>query len=267
VFVETQRTLRDDLQLTVGTKVEYNPYTQLELLPNVRLAWAYSPQTTFWGALSRSVRAPSRLDVNLFAPKNPPYLLAGGPNFQSEIAQTAEVGMRTSAIPNLNWSATAFVTRYSGIRSLDQQPSGQYLIGNAISGTVSGVETWASYQWSPQLAFDAALTLQHEQFTGASLALAPPGSDPSVTWRLGSRWNPQPNLTCDLTVRHVSPLSFSTISAYTALDASVGWRLRPNVELSLIGRNLFDPGHPEFAAGANTIEVQRSVDVRLKVTF
>ena len=48
------------LTLTLGTKLQHNPYTGLEVQPNTRLLWAPREKTSVWGAVSRAVRLPSR---------------------------------------------------------------------------------------------------------------------------------------------------------------------------------------------------------------
>ena len=46
-----------------------------------------------WGALSRAVRAPARLDRDIYAAAaTPPFILAGGPDFVSEVANVSELG-------------------------------------------------------------------------------------------------------------------------------------------------------------------------------
>ena len=54
--------LRDRLRLTLGTKVEHNDYTGIEVQPNLRLLWKAPGQTSLWGAISRAVRTPSRAE-------------------------------------------------------------------------------------------------------------------------------------------------------------------------------------------------------------
>jgi iron complex outermembrane receptor protein len=76
------------LQLTLGTKILHNVFTKFELQPSARLAWTPNQQHTLWGAISRAVRTPSRIDVDYFIPTIPvppdqPHV-AGGPNFISE---------------------------------------------------------------------------------------------------------------------------------------------------------------------------------------
>src|SRR6266550_3811258 len=72
------------LHVTLGAKVEHNDYTGFEVQPSGRLNWTIRPSRTLWAAISRAVRTPSRIDRELFAPAQPPFFLAGGPNFHSE---------------------------------------------------------------------------------------------------------------------------------------------------------------------------------------
>jgi iron complex outermembrane receptor protein len=51
----------------------------------------------------------------------------------------------------------------------------------------------------------------------------------------------------DLTYRYVSPLTKLQVPAYSTADARVSWRLSRQLELSVVGQNLFQPHHPEFA--------------------
>ena len=50
--------VKDRLHLTLGTKVERNDYTGLELQTSVRLSWEPSLTQTVWGAVSHAVRTP-----------------------------------------------------------------------------------------------------------------------------------------------------------------------------------------------------------------
>jgi iron complex outermembrane receptor protein len=61
-----------------------------------------------------------------------------------------------------------------------------------------------------------------------------------------------------------------TIDSYVALDVRLAWRPAPNVELSLIGRNLLDASHPEFLSELSDIpliDVERSVLARIEWRF
>jgi iron complex outermembrane receptor protein len=60
------------------------------------------------------------------------------------------------------------------------------------------------------------------------------------------------NLKLDLWLRHVGERDATHvpgrhIPAYTSLDARLAWTPRKNLELSLVGQNLLDATHQEFA--------------------
>ena len=55
----------DRVSLIVGSKVERNDFTGLEVQPNVRLRVTPGSRQTFWAAVSRAVRMPTRFDTDL----------------------------------------------------------------------------------------------------------------------------------------------------------------------------------------------------------
>jgi iron complex outermembrane receptor protein len=67
------------------------------------MAWKPTANQLLWGAVSRAVRAPARIDRELFVPGIQPHVvLAGGPNFDSEIAHVAELGYRAQPMGGLS---------------------------------------------------------------------------------------------------------------------------------------------------------------------
>ncbi len=62
-FVQDEITLKEDaLWLTTGIKVEHNDYTGTEYQPTLRLLWKPLRHHSFWAAVSRAVRTPSRIE-------------------------------------------------------------------------------------------------------------------------------------------------------------------------------------------------------------
>jgi iron complex outermembrane receptor protein len=108
VFVQYQWPLAPDLHATAGIKFERNSYTGVEKLPSLRLAWLHSPDITTWATASRAVRAPARIDRDFFFPGTAPFLIAGGPNFQSEVANVYELGHRRAKCRQLQLVGDAF---------------------------------------------------------------------------------------------------------------------------------------------------------------
>lgn len=265
LFAQQEYKLLSDVQLTVGAKLEYNDYSKLDFLPNVRVAWKPLDDHLLWGALSRAVRAPSRIDADLYAPARAPFLLAGGPNFRSETADTAEIGYRGQFGAATSLSVNLFHSQYRRLRSLDQLSNGTFVLGNQISGHVNGLEAWGSHQATKFWRLSAGVTMLNEHFSGRNLSQSRPGNDPHMQWRVSSSLDLAPGHELDLSLRRVGSLPAPTVPAYTTIDARYGWHITPTLEVSLTGQNLLAPRHQEFTSQAsdvlpgNAIQIQRAV--------
>ncbi|MES2675287.1 MAG: TonB-dependent receptor [Pseudomonadota bacterium] len=273
LFIQHERALRRNLRLTLGGRLERNDYTGVEFLPNAKLVWNSANENILWLKLSRPVRAPSRIDTEAYAPGNPPYLVAGGPDFRSETAQNLELGWRAQT-GNLSYSAALFHNEYDHLRSADptNAANGVFVFGNSIEGKVDGLEVSAHYQLAEFWSVNVSAILLDEDFKGGNLTLTPPGNDPRSQWALGSKWNIGATKYFDISLRHVGKLSTPAAPAYTSLNAHFGWSLSEDIELGITGRNLGDPQHQEFAAGAgvellNPIQIERELDIALTVKF
>ncbi|WP_171013467.1 TonB-dependent receptor [Chitinivorax sp. B] len=271
LFVQHERPVAQDVRLIAGTKAEYNSYTHIEWLPNLKLAWRATPKSLLWTSVSRAVRAPSRVEVDFYVPGQPPFVLLGGPNFRSEVANTLDFGWRFQG-HRIGLTAVAFTGNYKRLRSADLQPGGRTIEwGNALHGRVSGLEGWATYEVRENLSVDVSGVWLRERFSGVDVSQMPPGNDPRTQWKLGATWRLDDSKSLTVKVRHVGALPAPHVPSYTTLDAHLGWRLSPTVELGLSGRNLTDPRHPEFLSRAtpdtSVIQVKRAVDLVVTVRF
>jgi iron complex outermembrane recepter protein len=267
-FVQDEIRLADGLELTLGIKLESNDYTGWETLPSVRLAWKAAPNRLVWGALSRAVRAPARLDRELFLPANPPFLLAGGPNFESEIANVAEIGYRAQASSTLSYSVTAFYHDFDKLRSLEPLPGGGFVIANGVEGTTRGIEGWGAWQATKSWRFSAGGMYLDKDLKSRPGSLDPTGpaaqgNDPEYQWQLRSSLNLTDRHEFDVIVRNVGSLPNPAVPAYVAVDAWLGWRVSRSVELSLTLQNIFDSEHPEFGAPATRSVFERGAFLKL----
>jgi iron complex outermembrane receptor protein len=269
LFGQDEIALRDDLRLTAGARVERNPYTGAEFLPNLRLSWRLTPNHSLWTGLSRTVRAPSRLDADAFVPGAPPYLLAGGPEVRSEVARVFEVGYRGQVGPGLSYSVTAYRNLYDHLRTQDvvtMNGARAIVFGNLMEGQARGIEAWGSYQMSDAWRLTAGMTALHEELslkpgshdTGS---VATSALDPAYTAQLRSNYAFDSRRELEVAVRHVAALGPVTVPAYTAIDARFGWRVAPGMELSIIGTNL-NGSHAEFGSPTFRTEFGRSVGVK-----
>jgi iron complex outermembrane receptor protein len=268
LFAQDEIALAESLRLTAGARYERNPYTGAEFLPTLRLSWRVSPAHSLWSGYSRTVRAPSRLDVDAFVPGAPPFILAGGPRVRSEVARVFELGYRGQVGQGMSYSVTLFRNLYDHLRTQDFSRDGSMIeFGNGMEGRAHGIEAWGSYQMSDAWRLSAGLTALHEVFTlkpGSSDvgSVATTGADPACTAQLRSNYAFDGTRELEVAVRHVGATGRPAVDGYTALDLRFGWRFTPGMELSVIGANL-NGGHREYGAALFGSEVGRSVGVKL----
>ncbi len=255
LFVQDDVRLSDSVQATVGLKLDRNSYTGVEVLPTLRVAWKAAPDHMIWAAASRAVRAPSRIDKEFFFPAAPPFLIRGGPDFVSEVANVFELGFRGEASDAFSWSVTAFHHRFDNLRSGQPATSGGgFFVVNLTEGTTTGVEAWAALRLSERLRVAAGLVELHK-----SLRQKPGGRDPEGTTDLGNDPRHQAQLRAtlllaprhelDFSARAVSRLPSPAIPGYAVLDAGYRWQASSRLDVAVRVRNLFDARHPEFEPG------------------
>jgi iron complex outermembrane receptor protein len=271
VFAQDQLTLSPRLKFTAALSIERNPFTGTEPLPSVRLAWEPREGRLAWAALSRAVRAPSRVDRELFQPAQPPFLLAGGPDFRSEIADVLELGYRAQANPAWQYSLTLFHHEHSRLRSLAPTPAGLQF-RNDIEGHTDGLEAWTRWRASPRWRIDAGLVLMNRKLAvrpggvdlGGQAAL---GNDPRHWASLRSAFDVSPRITWDVSVRRVGARPLPDVPAYTAIDTRLAWHVTHDAEVALVLQNVADARHAEWGVATNRVELERSALLQMRWRF
>jgi iron complex outermembrane recepter protein len=267
LFIQDEITLLDNLRLTAGVKYERNNYTGDEFLPTLRMAWTPLKDHLVWSSYSRSVRAPSRIDRDFFAIPG----ILGGPEFKSEIADVFELGYRVQPTPSISYSTTAFYSRYDRLRTLSPNPDGpgSVVFRNDGDAKIHGIEMWGNWQALLDWRLSAGAVVQRVSASsepgtaGVFGEYAGKTNDPTHYWMLRSTYDIAQDKELDVTVRHVGRLSQSNVPSYTAVDMRFGWKLSKELELSLIGQNLFDPKHGEFDTADARIEYERAAFLKL----
>ena len=267
VFVQDSAHVNPALDVTLGLKVEHNDFTGSEFLPSVRMAWKPAAEQLLWTALSRAVRAPSPLDRDIRLPPRPPYLIAGGPDFESEVATVAELGWRGQPSDTVSGSVTLYQTWWQRLRSGQPPPNAQ--VQNMIDGTTSGLEAWGTWQAAPAWRLSAGFSLLRELLrveAGSTDPVGPSalGNDPRSQWSLRSSLDIGSAQELDVVLRHVDVLRAPRVPAYYAMDLRYGWRVLPGWTVSLVGRNLLETSHPEFDAAPGRSVIPRSLLLQLE---
>jgi len=258
LFVQDEIALSGTLRASAGIKAEHNVYTGVEWLPSARLAWNLEPNALAWAAVSRTVRAPSRIDRDLrlaagTAPDGTPrYYVEGGPHFESETARVIELGYRAQPTPAISYSATLFHSDYDRLRTLALRPGAPAQFENRAEGRAGGIEAWASWQALRGWRLSGGAVFQDVSVKADGVArdwsrllgMAP--NDPKHYWSLRSAHELSADLQLDFALRHVGKLTRPAVPGYHELDARIAWQARPNLELALVGRNLLHKRHAEF---------------------
>jgi iron complex outermembrane receptor protein len=264
VFVQDQLVvIEDKLHLTLGAKYENNDYTGDEFQPSVRFSYILNSRNTLWGAVSRAVRIPNRLDhtINVFN-----GALVGDENFKSEQVIAYELGYRTILKPTLSADIAIFYNEYDKLRALSgdlsKPQTAPIRIVNEGSGNTQGMELTMRWEPLPAVSFlasyryldmDVAAEYGSRDLNVVSNYENDPNNQLSLQfdWDIAERWSLQAR------ARWVDSLDEVAVNAYSALDITAIWRVSKDVDFTLIGINLLDPQHAEFSGGK---EISRSIN-------
>jgi iron complex outermembrane receptor protein len=254
------------LHLTLGTKLEHNDYTGFEVQPSGRINWTINSTATLWAAISRAVRTPSRIDRELFVPAQPPFFLAGGPDFDSETALSYELGYRHQQ-GALLVSAATFYTRYHGLRSLEQvnPPAATPLvIANGQDGEAYGAELAANYRatdrWRVRVGY-TELRVHIWPLAGSTDTTrgASENRSPDRQLLVRSSLDLPGQLRWDAGFRYVGEIANQQLPAYAELSSRLTWQPIAALELSVAGQNLLHEEHAEFGTPAARRGIERGV--------
>jgi iron complex outermembrane recepter protein len=269
-FVQDQITLKSDrLALYVGSKLANDYFTGFDLEPSARMAWTPTNRRTFWAAISRANRTPTRRDTGLNAalaalPGPAEIAVVGNPNMRSEHVVAYEIGYREVPIERVSLDVAAFFNTYHGLESLEPAPSfldpssvppvlvHPIVLDNKMYGTTEGVEAsinWkVTHRWalSPGYSF-LHMNLKTEASSLDTMSVADTqGSSPEHQAQLRSHMELPRGFSWDANAYFVGRLPAQFVPSYTRLDTQVRWRLAERIELRLVGQNLLRDHHAEF---------------------
>ena len=273
LFAEDHISLSDSVQLTVGLKLEDEPYAGVQAMPSGRLAWQLSPTDLLWGAISRSVRAPTPFDVDVDEEVGGVRFVAGNPNFLPEAVTAYEIGYRGNWSSDFSVSITLFEDVYDNLHSIEITPVTLLPLtwGNLLEGDVHGMEAWASLQLTDWWRLSAGLTWQHvdlDFLPGASklLGTAQAGDDPRQYASLRSSMRLMEGLNFNADLREVGELPNPRVPGYVELNSQINWRATDSLEFSLSGFNLLHGRHLEYVINNGDV-VERSVVLQTRLRF
>ncbi|ELR72501.1 TonB-dependent receptor [Fulvivirga imtechensis AK7] len=258
----------ETFKITVGSKLSHNIFTDFEVQPSVRITWTPDKDHTVWGAVSRAVRTPSRIDVDYYIPTNPAPgapQVAGGPNFNSEKVIAYELGYRVRPAQAVSLSLATFYNVYDDIYSVEALPGTlTYQIQNGSEAQSEGVELSGNYQaasWWRLRGGYTYLKMDIRNKPGHDFDPTILANDAEHRFLVQSIIDLPWNLNFDLTARYTDKLP-RVVPDYFTFDARLAWS-GENVELSIAGQNLWEDKHQEFGL----IEIPRNIYGTLKCRF
>ncbi|WP_420406030.1 TonB-dependent receptor plug domain-containing protein [Nisaea sp.] len=268
----------DEVQITLGSKIEYNNYTGFEIQPSARALWHVNNRHTVWGAVSRAVRTPSRAedDIDLLVSVSPaagisPFgtetRLVGDSALQSEELLSFEAGHRWQFSSSLSFDLAAYYNFYDrrvsaavGDTYFVTRSGGTNLVlplvvNNDGEAETYGFELLANWQPREDLRLQGWYSLlEHSE---------DPAGDPNHQASLRVSYDLSETVVLDGFGRYVGELGDGAVSAYGELGARVAWFPRPYLELALVGQNLVRDNHLEFGSdsvtGTQSTRIERSV--------
>ncbi len=268
---------RNRVFLTLGSRFDRNDFTGFEAQPTVRGRWAVTPRQTAWGAVSRSVRLPTRLDTDLrlIDPITKRTTLTGSEDFDAEEVIAYEAGYRVRPLATLLLDVATYVNQYDSLRSTELTFAPQPLIvlenllnartsGVELAGTLQPLSRWrlhGSYAYfHKSLSFDPG---SHDVYGGTV-----EGDDPGHLFSLQSSLDLPGRIALDAIFRHTSRRPDPIVPPYSELDLRVGWTVRAGWDLSIVGQNLLHAHHSELLPlNAPHYDFRRGVFVRSRWYF
>ena len=290
-FVQDEIGLVDRrLALILGTKLLRTNFTGVAPQPSARLLWTPSEKQTIWAAFTHALRTPSDAEEDFyllgyiatqsngmpfFARFNP------NPNFAPEQLNGSELGYRRIVGQNLYLDIAAFYNHYHDLESedltgatfLEDQPAPPHLLlpadfANGLLAYTKGVEIAPEWRPSSSWRLRGSYSYLHmDVYRSADLqnVEAPAsisGASPQHQVSMQSALDLSKKLQLDLTYRYVGALPALAVPAYSTGDVRLGWRFSRQLELSLVGQNLFQPWHLEYGPPPS-IGIVRSAYARL----
>jgi iron complex outermembrane receptor protein len=278
----------DRLTLSVGTKLLKTNYTGVQLQPTGRLLWTPSDKQSFWVAFTHAVRTPSDAERAFFlsgfagfGPGGVPFFARfnANPDFRSEQLNGYELGYRYLLGKQVYFDISAFYNHYSDLFSegitgpifLESNPPPPHFLlpaefGNDLLGTTRGIEV--APEWRPKKFWrlrasysflEMKLDLKPGHGIDVDTATSTEGSSPRNQLTAQSGFDLGNAFNLDLTYRFVSALPALNIDSYSTGDARFAWRPRPYLEFALVGQNLLQPFHFEYASDpAPNVAIKRS---------
>jgi len=285
------------LYLTVGVKLEHYDFDGFGVQPSARLAWTPTNRQTFWAAVSRGNRSPTRRDEGIVAgldvfpdpagSSTPVALtLFGNPRVKPEHILAYEAGFRSQPSARFSIDLAAFYNRYTNLVSSEPGqrvfvPSptpAHFLIPivfqNEMYGSTAGGEIAANMKltnrWTLSPGYALLKTYLHLEPSSRDGISLTEFRDPQHQAQLRSHVELSHGLAWDAAAYFVSRVPSQQVTSITRVDTQLTWRAAERLELSLGGQNLLHDHHLEsldILTVVNSSLIKRSLFAKMAWRF
>ncbi len=290
-FFQDKIALIDEkLFLILGSKFDYNDFTNFEIQPNARLLYHINDDHTVWGAISRAVRLPSRGEnsFQLFAPAGLPYgaaFIEGNSNYESENLNAYEMGFRSNVRKDVYFETSFFYNDYSDLRTIDfnrfSGPTQILRVNNNGFGETYGFDSFAIWgikqNWDMKFGYSFIKQNFHTHIGSTDTGLArDENRSPTFQYNLISNYNFNDKLSMNNALYFYDDIIYFTgtggkrfVESFTRFDTSFMYSPTEDIEISLTGQNLFDDNHQEFdeIIYSTASEIPRMALLQVKYKF
>jgi iron complex outermembrane receptor protein len=290
-FIQGEFVLHPKFRLIFGTKVEHNDYTKIEIQPTLRGLWTLNERHSFWAAISRAVRTPSRSEadaqLNMLNAENYTQLKAiGSHDFQSESLVASELGYRFKLTQQFLFDISLFFNQYDELRNINlvefnpltSPPTTVFKTNNKMYGEILGLELAMNWQvlnnWRLVSTYSYLQVQLHldDSKIPSLLGESEEGDNPHHQATLRSLLTLPHQIELDTALYYVDNVPHQNTPSYLRTDIRLGWKPISGLDLSLGVRNLFDDRHREFGDvfSGNTViasEVPRTFYLQFKYHF
>ncbi|MBU0943372.1 MAG: TonB-dependent receptor [Proteobacteria bacterium] len=288
-------------EFTLGTKLEHNDYTGFEWQPSSRIMWNLNADHSLWGAISRSVRTPSRLehdaDINagaFFLPTQQGGLLTfirlnGNEETESETVFSYETGYRARLNDNIFFDLSIYYNKYKNLITAVPMgaPFPEYSstetrrfilplqIDNGMDGETYGAEISCRWSITDWWRLTGGFTWFH--FNAQNMGNSQEArrgfeedQNANFLFSLLSYMDLPGNFDVNTALYGVDSLDELNIDSYLRFDLNIGWHPTEHMTLSAGGHNLLNNSHQEFSDTMDGIlasTISQTFYTKLTITF
>jgi len=267
-FVHHESAMGSGVRVHTDAMLEHNDYSGWEFQPSLAVTYSRSERETFWTAISRSVRSPSRseADSSIWAQSFPTEFmipgkarLIGNSDFKAESVVSFELGWRNQPTNRASYDLTAFVSLYDNLRTFELGEPGMgsdpvphvdqpAFFSNKLNAVTSGIEAVARFNPAPNWRLTLGYSWFNDNFyfdpgstdTFGEISTERQGSTPRHSASVRSSHDLRGGFTFDLMASYTDRVLATDTAPGTQLNLRLGWSPCKDFELSVSGTNLLN---------------------------